>query len=245
MFLLTFVLMVIAVIATYTQVFAIEAIRLFENQTGVAKTMLIWHNAASSLAGGVINSSSFTATGCSLTPGFGASCPAGSTVTINAGGSASSVKVTNSQCAYQTNTICYPNIPVGYSPSNMYQWKSLAYKTNPTDLNGNADTSSNYVLTYVDPPTISAGNPAPGFVATASATQLNVTIPDIHRQFQKLNIPTYSFGFVSQIGGQKKLIVAPIMDTDGNLMPMSYSVPASVPTGSLAIISSPGSCTSC
>jgi hypothetical protein len=124
MYLFAFVLLLVGILGIYTEVFAVQATRMYNSQTAYAEAMLTWHNAAANLA--LSNSTTLAnagigAAGCSLTPETQNPCPNGIVVA-------------------QTN------LPNGYNFYNM-PWNSYVYQPN-----GTGSASPLYVITWAPPP---------------------------------------------------------------------------------------------
>jgi hypothetical protein len=238
MYLITFTLLIVGILGIYTQVFAIQTARLFASQTGIAQTMIAWHSAALSLADNIVNPSTGSgggvigAGGCSLSasylgPGY---CSPGLTIT-NSSGTAWAT-VTGGAPSYTINTssyktasgASYPHISPNYA-SSIYQWKSLAFQ------NGGY-----YVITYVDPP--SATSPPPGYISTASGTQLGISQADLYQQLSQSGLSPMNYGYVNSAN----MLVTPSSVGGGAI---SYPVPATISPGSLAIISNASQCSGC
>jgi hypothetical protein len=224
MYLLVFTILVMGLLNIYTQVMAIQVGRIYQSQTGIGQAMIAWHEAALSIAGNIVEPKMGSA-GCSLTAAVVmAACPVGLGVVT----AAPSATVTAGNPGYAVNSfvtggVTYPSWPVGYT-SNTYQWKSVAYQTG----------SYYYVITYADPPATPGG-----FVSTASAS-LGVTQGDLFQEVKNTGIPNNDYGYVSSAGGT--------LNTSATLPgvgPISYPVPPTIPPNSFAIISAPGTCSTC
>lgn len=236
MYLLTFAMIMIAMLGLYTQVYAVQVARMFANETSIADNIVAWHEAAASLANNVINTTTnpLTIAGCSLS--FSLVAPAYCIKGAASGGLPSVTVTGNGNYANPAGYI-FPQLP-GTFNSVTYQWKSIAYQPTPNTF---------YVITFVPPPLISATNPPPGYISTATAPphQLTITMGDLMHQLQASGLPLYSFGYVS--GG--KLITASTLPPGAPTFgaAITYPVPpvAEVPNNSIAIISSPGHCAAC
>jgi hypothetical protein len=248
MFLLTFVLMIVAILGTYTQVYALATARIFASQTGVASEMIAWHNAALSVANNVVTSPTVVPmglTGCSLSKSLGtpAKCPTAPTVS-------------GPSTAYVGGTVPYtynvgaqsrslPYLSSGYN-SAVYEWKSIAFQMPPNN--------GYYVVTYIDPtPAISATNPAPGLLNSGSAVprQLGVSANDLTQQLRLTGIPVFAFGTVKNPTNSAATMtptsITPVINTAYNGTPITvvYNLPPTIKDGSVAIISSASSCPGC
>jgi len=128
-YLFTFGFMLICVLGIYTQVYAVQAARMFASQTTIADDMLTWHSAAvEAVEQGVAASTSAMkspgTTGCGLTAANG--------------------QYTTALCstAYTANHY----MPTGYNPN--YNWNSYVYQA--------STGGQSYVVTWAPPP--SSGN---------------------------------------------------------------------------------------
>jgi len=249
MYLLTFTFLVIGVLGIYTQVAAVEAARLAQNQSSIGQAMLTWHKAAMSLAGNILNPAT-GATGTTGVPGPGdAIGTPGCSLTLSMAAPVSckynATKITGITVAGVPRVLVtgafyhlpaagsptYPDIINGYNFLT-YQWKSIAY----TDAAGDY-----YLITYVDP----AG--ADGFVSTAAAppVSLGMTPADLYRQLQNSGVPVMNMGYTSLVGGINTLVTTAQITIGGVVTSATYPIPATIPANSLAIISQPSSCSSC
>jgi hypothetical protein len=232
MYLLVFAFLIIGLLGVYTQVFAIAVARMAANQTALAESMITWHEAAASLAGNVMNPASqpspFQTKGCSLSPSFqiaGASghfyCQVGAGITSTT----TDVTVTGNG-TYSNVTTTFPQLAPAYN-SATYEWKSVAFQSN-----------GYYVITFADPAIISASNPPPGFISTASA-QLRITGSDLLQQLRRSAIPTSAYGYVTG----STLVTAATLPSG---VQITYTnLPNTITDGAVAIISAPGLCTGC
>jgi hypothetical protein len=120
---------------------------------------------------------------------------------------------TNPPASYGCSACATAGFDVGH-----YQFYSVLYQNNGQD----------FVITFANA-TVSASNPAPGFVALALGNQIGLTASNLLQQLQHSGAPNYSYGTV--IGSQ--------LTTSG----FQYTLPASfttfIPSGSVATISSP------
>jgi hypothetical protein len=226
MYLLTFALLVISVLGIYTQVYALETARLFASETTIGQTFVNWHEAAASVAEGVIEPLTVGGIGgCRLlaTKAYWANaptqCTTGTHLTLNA---STPTDIATGSYAFGGNT--YPLGAPGYSYSP-YQWNSIAFEWSGSYL----------VATFV--------SAAPGAdISTATGTTLNLTEGDLYRQLQNMGIPVYDYGYVTNpAGGPATLNAGP----SGTNPSTQYTVPTSIPNGALAIISFPGQCNGC
>lgn len=235
MVLLTFVMLVIGMLGIYTQVYAIEVARLFAHQTGIAQTMISWHDAALSLVAGEHGARSaiadFPAAGgaCSLTaslapvvpnctinsaPGPGVAIGGSSPVTVDGAGYT---------CTVTGVTDHYPHLGQ-IANLGTYKWNSIAFS--------NA-AGQHLVITYVPPVAT-----APYLISTANNSPLSVTASDLMHEFVQAGVPLFTFGYVSAAG----------TITAGGLtytLPPSVTVAGAAVPGSVAIISSPDRCAGC
>ncbi len=222
MYLLTFAFLIIGMLGIYTQVLAVQTARLAASQTGIAQAMTDWHGAALSLANNVISPLPASGTSCSLTSGYTpagvAYCQPGLNVAVIS--AAPNTVVTGS---YTFNGHAYPHLPAAYNTA-LYQWNSILYNYG----------GSYYVVTFVQ-----ASASAPGFVSTATGSQITYTQADIYRQLQRAGFPIMNYGYVE----------AGTLTTPATIsgVPVTYTnIPLSaVPSGSLAIISNSSQCSGC
>lgn len=229
MYLLVFITLVVALIGTYTQVFAVQTARLYANQTTAADAFLTWHSVAVAEAryGGIAAPG---AAGCSLTN----TPPAGSGIPIcTSGGNNATVDGGNpggiTPCPAATN--CWTNLPPGYA-KNPYTFYSIYYQ--PAG-------GGSYVITFVPPPATGVGNPAPGFIAlpdgALNSPQIGVTMGNLFSQLKMSNLPPFAYGTIN--GGQ---LVTPTI-SNGIATAAPYALPTLLTgaayDGSIGIISSP------
>jgi len=251
--LLVFATLLIGIIGIYGQVLTVQAARIAAQQTGLASTMTIWHHAAMSMAASIVDTKQFPigTPPCSLTftlPVAGlATCPqpAGvippetGTVTDGAG-------VINSVISKSGNQEPV-RLPASFS-TNLYQFYSILYRDPATN-------KQPYVITFVQPPVVSAINPAPGFIqipppdpGTGRDRLTSFTLSDLLRQLKISGAQGYSYGTVSNVGGTSTLITAGSQYIEsgavfkigfrfGNL-PTIAGVPV-LNDGAVALISSP------
>lgn len=245
MFLLTFTMLIIAVLGVYAQVLGLQTSRLYAQQSAVAQTMLVWHGAAVSMARSVLttNAAGYAAiaggptSGCSLTatrppgvvatypfcpPPIFAGAPVNGTVTD---GTPALNRITATQCA-NLPTQGAGCVPV-YDIVN-YQFYSVLYQ--------DAASSTNFVITFVEAPVIGAANPAPGLLTLAAAggnpggTRIGLTSGDLFRQLRNTSAPSFTYGTVNAAGTQ--------LGAGGGI---TYTLPASIANATsraIAVISS-------
>jgi hypothetical protein len=103
MYLFAFVLLLVGILGLYTEVFTVQAARIYGSQTGFAQTMMTWQNAAVGLVqankAALMNANLKTA-GCSLTKNLGTACSIG--------------------------VLASANLPTGYNMT--YSWDTYVYQ---------------------------------------------------------------------------------------------------------------------
>ena len=217
MYLLVFVTLIIGMVGIYAQVLSLQAARIAASQTGLAKAMMVWHGGAVSMASAIINTSPaiFThgSSPCSLTytvpSGVGISkCtkPSGS-------GDPFGVVMDNSNSLYHISATEYVHIPTGFTT----QFYSILYE--------DTSVSQYYVVTFLAKPTISATNPAPGFLALPPNNRLiSFTNDDLLHQLSLSGLPSYSYGAAKSTGGTS-VLVSPGFGRGGTANSFQYNLP--------------------
>ncbi len=233
MYLVTFLILILSIIGVYAQTLSVQAARIYANQAGFAHTVLAWHYSAAEQArfAGINNGN--TNTGCSLTSSLITPAICTSSVAGNP-----DITVDGTQpgaltaCSTTPTAPCWTGLPPGYNKSP-YTFNSVYYTV---------QQGQTYVVTYVLKPTISATNPAPGFITLpdAGGTQIGFTIDELAKQLKHTNLPVYSYGTVK--GGV--LQTAAIANT-GTLANIQPTLPKDafgnslIPDGAVAIVSVP------
>ncbi|MBV8061238.1 MAG: hypothetical protein JO253_06910, partial [Alphaproteobacteria bacterium] len=210
MYMLVFITLVIGLINIYAQILTVQTQRLAARQVGLARTMQQWQTAAISMANSIYyeNGTPATTSGCSLS----INVPAGLAVcappvpgvtgdaagTVTAGGNVLNMIVNHNTNA--TECVHLPSVCTAHSGINCtsckasydaadYQYYSIYVKDNTTH--------QSFVVTFVPPPTISASNPAPGFLTLAGGYQTSQTQADLMQQFVNAFVPNYTYGIVN------------------------------------------------
>ncbi len=231
MYLLVIVTLVIGLLSIYGQVLSLQAARLAALQTGFAKTMILWHEGALSMASKVVTSS----------PTY----PCSLTYTLPNGASyLQCVKPTNTPAAQTTGTVTDSSNGLNYLnatekvhlPDSYATASNQFYSVLYTDA-----SSSAYVLTYVTQPVTSATNPAPGYISLQPNNRLtSVTMTDLQRQLKNSGLPNYAYGTVKLTGGVYTLVTFGSLHGSGGTI---YTIPSTVGSvmgpGAIAIIASP------
>jgi len=231
MYLLTFSFLVIGMIGIYTQVYALEVARLYQNQTSIGQAMIGWHEAAVSLAENVVKPAAFVPEGCSLTlnlfptPSY---CSIGSSITWSTEAQPPGV-VVSPLVTYMSGSGTYPsNLFFSNYNTNPYTWYSVAFS------NG---SGGDYVITY-------AGSGSDGFAWTALSS-LGITESDLYQQVKQTGIPLTGFGYVYSAGGNKTLVTPATLPLPSGDSAYTYQVPGTVPAGAFGIISAISACNGC
>lgn len=240
MYMLVFITLVIGLVNIYAQVLVVQTQRLAQSQVGLARTMQQWQVAAISMANSIYyeNGAAGPATtaGCSLSispPTDASNNPlalcappnnsgdTNGTVTKTTGGTFNQIYNHN------TNAVEPVHLPPGYDAGD-YQFYSVYVQ----------DTVANqsYVVTFVKPPTLSASNPAPGFLTLAGGYQTSQTQADLMQQFVNAHIPNYTYGIV-------KSSVVTMAGGGIGTTPLTYSftglAAGVIPDNSVAMVGSP------
>lgn len=217
MYLLVFTFFIVALIGIYAEVLGVQAARLAAQQSGIAQTMLTWHNAAVSLAQYVVHPS--PSTPCSLTASLNSTV---ANCTTNIPGNANS-KVTVTGGSYTSDGVhyYYPQIPSGYN-TTIYQWNSIAYLMPPNN--------TLTVITYIPP-----NNTPPGFLTLATGSQIGLTASDLLQQLRNVGAPLVSYGYA-----QGNELITAAMSGGSSSMNVEYTLlPAGVvANGSVVLVSS-------
>lgn len=111
MYLFVFIFLLISVLGLYTQVYTLQARKMFENQTGIAEIMMTWHKSAYLSLQNF--APTYTTSGCSLNPDLSPPPTACATVMKDPSVDTSST------------------LPKGYNWAD-YKWKSIAYLSGST-----------------------------------------------------------------------------------------------------------------
>ena len=244
MYLLVFVTLVIGLVGIYAQVLSLQAARIASSINALGTNMVEWHLAAISMGGSILQTNlpaSIPVTvPCSLT----FTAPAGVTACIPPVGSGDASGTVTVGATSGLNNIVIGNPPITvpvHLPADykiaQVQFYSILYK----------DASSNqyYVVTYVPPAHISANNPAPGFLSLpTSSNYISYTSSDLQHQLSISHIPDYAYGTAAS-NGTNEFLVSPAYEkgevyatsTGGVKTVIQYNLPAVVPTGSVAIVS--------
>lgn len=253
MYMLVFVTLVLGLVSIYAQVITVQTQRLAARQVGLASTMQQWHTAAMSMANSIYYQNGAagpntpaSAGGCSLSnasQGLSACAAPAPAIAYDIAGTVTNGSGTPniiydhttqtlqcvqlpSICTIPSGNNCLACSKAGYDATD-YQFYSVYVQ----------DTVANqsYVVTYVPPPTISASNPAPGYLTLAGGFQTSLTQADLMQQFVNAHIPNYTYGIVKgnvltvqggQIGG----------------VPLTYSftgLTTAIPDNSIAMIGNP------
>lgn len=230
MYLLVFVTLVIGLLGVYGQILTVQTARVAAGQIGFAQTIQDWHAGAVSMAASVLKGGyAPDNNGCSLTSGgpvgdcVNAAVCGGSGVVASSAGAIGKITIDNTACDEEIH------LPKGYK-AEYYQFESILYLS---------ASGGRYVLTWVPPPIVAAGNPAPGYVALPSASnkryQTSMTMADISQQFRNIaKSAPYTYGIVKN----STLKVGSIKTDETNVLVLDYGVPNYVPEGSIGIISS-------
>lgn len=200
MFLMVYVTLVVGLIGVFSQVYTLQAARMYANQNAIAKAMLAWHTTAEAFVTKSVSLTSYSgAQGCDLTttitPGVVNACR-------NQAGQDIFVNLQTAPTGFANCTAAATNCWVSrdsYSGSGTYTFFSIAYRS--------GTPAQSYVLTYVPPPTAAdaLGNrlvSLPGSGATA-ARSIGITIDSLFRQLSKTNLDIMAYGtIVTQSGVQ-------------------------------------------
>jgi hypothetical protein len=208
MFLVVFVTLVISVIGLFTQVVALQSAQIYNAQSGLSQLMEIWHGVA-------VNMNFYT-------PATNAGLTSGCRLTY-LGNIYSTVPVctaTGGGLMYVSTTPAtgYVPLPSGYNTT--FSFLSVAYQTPAPVLS--------YVVTYVNP----AAADASGFLILPQegGKSIGYKAADLIRQLKR-DTSNIVYGTVTSPG---ILTVAPNNTVQKTL---TYPIPASVPTGSIALVS--------
>ena len=183
MYLIVFVTMVVSMLNLYTQVYALQVARMNAQQTGVAETLLQWHNAA------VREARTAKAT---LTAGV---CQ----VMDNTTTWAIKLSAPVTTCAFSITPA--NDLPPGYQLGT-YRFKTIVYV--PTT------GTTSYVITYLETPTVTTGitngsitlsptTPLTWPSAGTTSIQIGLTMNDLMRQMTRTKIPAFGYGTVMQL----------------------------------------------
>ncbi len=220
MYLLVFSFLIIAMLGVYTQVFALQTARMLSGESGIAQMMMVWHQAAVSLATGCNVASAtdcdvitkLSAVNCSLTSSGATACKR---QPLASGGPANKrVYVTGGTYTGQSGAT-YPYLPAGYNTVT-YKWNSLTFQS--------AAGSPYYVVTWAPPP----ANPADQI----TVPPVGISESDLYRQLQNAGVSLISYGTVK--GNQ---LITAVPASGGSV---TYPLPAgALADGSVAVISQP------
>lgn len=199
MYLLVFITLIIGLVGIYAQVVSLEAARIASNMTGLAKNMIIWHSAAISMGASIVDTGSFTSASspCSLTYTLPTAvsvvqCPAplgsGSTTGTVTDASGNRNQIVN-RFSGTPETV---HLPSDFDATKTQFYSILYY---------DSSSSQSFVVTFVLKPTLSATNPAPGYLALPPSKNLiSYTTGDLLHQLSLSGLPKYSYGTVKTTG---------------------------------------------
>jgi hypothetical protein len=271
MYMIVFVTAVVAVVGVYSQLFMLQALRLYSMQTGIAQTMMTWHAAAVGQATNLISPSSFSTAPCVIgtSPwtyiGGGGLLASQCQNTVLGGVYLQGLPASATDACVNNNPRpCTTYLPQGYQ-TGTYEFYSIVYQDT------SAGSAQNYVLTFVPPP-VQTNLPysslgllcLPGIVSGNNSclpqfqqTQLSVTLTDLYAQLRaKYSVGNYGTIQCNPPGAspcpQKQLATPALQEmVDGAPVNRSvtYTLPESltgmVPVNSVAIISAFSPCASC
>ncbi|MDR3451118.1 MAG: hypothetical protein P4M15_15470 [Alphaproteobacteria bacterium] len=221
MFLVVFVTLALSVMGVFAQVVSLQSAQIANAQTTLADTMETWHSIA--LKQTLVNPpTSFSTTGCSLTPVVTGGNNPLATCSGKIGGIASNLTISTNTTP--TGTV---SLPPGYQ--SVYGFYSVVFQSLPFVGAPNAVT---YVLTYAAPN-------SQGQLTLSNGASSGFTTSDLLNQLHRNSSPTLTYGTVQggTLTATSKATTVTDAATNTVSSTLAYVVPTSIPNGSVAIIS--------
>lgn len=249
MFLMVYVTLVIGLIGVFSQVYTLQAARMYANQNAVANTMLAWHTVATAYAEKTIHSADITASGCDLTH-TSVRLPASNPCTNNPSGTAAQIFVGNSKptsiANYCNGSSVTSNCWVdqsSFSGAQNFNYYSIVYQS----------SGNYYLVTFVPPPpTDQFGNKNlclpgvfSGTTCNGGSIQVGIGFDAFEGQLKKLSIKSTNYGFVN--AAATALVSGATVTSGGSAASLQYPLPttARVPANSIGIVTQISPCSGC